>query len=208
MDFLYMLNSKLRFVEFFFSTASKCFQAEMDKIERHDAPYDAFDPENGDPPFVDEYIEFSDGLRTLGNQTLSLVFVVLQEYLAALTNQLGLGQPPKMKGKGIFQRYCQLILEKTGVDITKLGADCALIEEIFLARNLIQHGGDIGTNWVYQDKEYATRYPKAEFANRSWIEAMRDETDPEIIAAPLEISREKINKAIAEVKKLCAAIEI
>jgi hypothetical protein len=60
-DFLYMLNSKLRFVEFFYSTASKCFQTEMDKIEQHEPPYDKFDPENGDPPSVDEYIEFSDG---------------------------------------------------------------------------------------------------------------------------------------------------
>ena len=203
-----MLNSKLRFVEFFYSTASKCFQAEMDKIEQHEPPYDNFDPENGDPPFVDEYIEFSDGLRTLGNQTLSLVSVVLQEYLAGVTDQLGLGKPPKIKGKGIFQRYCQLILEKTEVDITKLGADCVLIEEIFLARNLIQHGGDIGTNSIYQDKEYAKRYPKAQFANRSWIEAMVDETDPEIVAAPLEITGDKIAKAIAEVKKLCAAIEV
>jgi len=208
MDFLYMLDSKLRFVEFFFSTGSKCFQEGMDKIERHEAPYDAFDSESSDPPFVCEYIEFSDGLRTLGYLTLSLISVVLQEYLAALTDQLGLGQPPKIKGKGIFQRYCQLILEKTGTDIAKLGADCALIEEIFVARNLIQHGGDIGTRWVYQDKEYARKYPKAEFANRSWIEEMGDETDSRIIAAPLEITGEKIGKAIAEVKKLCTAIQI
>jgi hypothetical protein len=203
-----MLNSKLRFVEFFYSTASKCFRAEMDKIERHEAPYDTFDPENGEPPFVDEHIEFSDGLRTLGSQTLSLVSVVLQEYLAASTYQLGLGEPPKTKGKGIFQRYCQLILERTGVDITKLGADCALIEEMFLARNLIQHGGNIGTNSVYQDKEYARKYPKAEFANRFRIEVMGDETNPEMITVPLEVTNEKIDKAIAEVKKLCAAIEV
>jgi hypothetical protein len=202
-----MLNRKLRFVEFFYSTASKSFQTEMEKIERHDAPYDKFDQENGDPPFVDEYNEFNDGLRTLGNQTLSLVSVVLQEYLAAVTDQLGLGQPPKIKGKGIFQRYCQLFSDKTGVDITKLGADCALIEEIFLARNLIQHGGDIGTNWVYQDEEYAKKYPEAEFANRSWIEAMGDEIASEIFTGPLEIIGKKIDKAIAEVKKLCAAIE-
>jgi hypothetical protein len=208
MDFLYMLKSKLRFVKFFYSTASTCFQTEMDKIKQHEAPYDRFDQENGDPPFVDEYIEFSDGLQTLGNQTLSLVSVVLQEYLAAVTNQLGLGQPPKVRGKGIFQRYCHLILERTGVDITKLGADCALIEGIFLARNLIQHGGDLGTNWVYQDKEYAGKYPKAEFANRSWIEAMGDEAHAGIMVAPLEITRDKIDKAIAEVKKLCAAIEV
>jgi hypothetical protein len=207
MDFLYMLDSKIRFVEFFYSTASKCFRAEMDKINGHEVPYDKFDPENGDPPFIDEYIEFSDGLRTLGNLTLSLVSVVLQEYLAALTDQLGLGKPPKIKGKGIFQRYCQLILEKTGVDITMLGADYDLVEEIFLARNRIQHGGDIGTNSVYQDKDYAKKYPRAEFANRSWIEAMGHETDREIIA-PLEITGEKIGRAITEVKKLCAAIEL
>jgi hypothetical protein len=206
MDFLYMVNRKLAFVEFYYSTASKCFLVEMEKIDQHQPPYDVFDGENGDPPFVDEYVEFSDGLRTLGNQTLSLVSVVLQEYLGALTQQLGLGQPPKMKGKGIFQRYCQLFLEKTGVDVTKLGADCGLIEEVFLARNLIQHGGDIGTNWIYQDEEYAKKYPKAEFANRSWVEMMGDGTDPIIVAAPLEITVEKITKAIAEVRKFCAAI--
>jgi hypothetical protein len=37
---------------------------------------------------------------------------------------------------------------------------------------------------------------------------MGDETDLEIIAAPPEITGEKIGKAVAEVKKLCVAIEI
>ena len=130
-----MLDSKLRFVESA-QTASKCFRAEMDKIERHEVPYDTFDPENGDRPAD---IGKSDSVTRLRGAP---------RILAVSTDQLGLGQPPKIKGKGIFQRYCQLILQKTGLDIAKLGADCALIEEIFLARNLIQHGGDIGTKLV------------------------------------------------------------
>jgi hypothetical protein len=36
---------------------------------------------------------------------------------------------------------------------------------------------------------------------------MGDEIAPEIFVGPLEVTGEKINKAIAEVKKLCAAIE-
>lgn len=207
MDFLYMLNTKLRFVDFFYRTASGCFLMEMAKMERYDHPYDTFDSENDEPPWVDEYTEFSDGLRTLGNQTLSLLSVVLQEYLAAATAQRGLGQPPKVKGQGIFQRYGQLILDKTGLDITKLDCDCLLIEEMFLARNLIQHANDIGTNWIYLDKEYAEKFPKAEFANQSWIGLGEDEGASVTMASPIEITGDKIEKAIAEVGKLCGAIE-
>ena len=93
-----------------------------------------------------------------------------------------------------------MILEKSGKEITTLGADCAVIEEIFLARNRIQHAGDIGTNWVYQDETYAKKYPKGEFVHPAWGEAVG-------LPAPLDITAEKIGKAIAEVRKLCAALE-
>ncbi len=206
MDFLYMLNRKLDFVQFFHSTAARSFLAEMEKIEKHEPPYDQFDPEDGDPPFVDEWIEFSDGLRLLGYQTLSTVSVVLQEYLAAATHQLGLGDPPKRLGRAVFERFRDLTFEKTGLDIGSLGADMSLIEEMFLARNRIQHIGDIGTNWVYQDEEYARKFPKAEFAERSWIEDQVVVEGPPL-TAPLQVTHEKIERAITEVRKLCEAIE-
>ena len=100
-----------------------------------------------------------------------------------------------------------MILNKTGLDITKVNCDCSLIEEMFLARNLIQHANDIGTNWIYLDKQYAMKFPKAEFANRSWIGLGEDEGASVIMPAPIEITGGKIYKAIAEVGKLCGAIE-
>jgi hypothetical protein len=200
-----MLNRKLDFIEFFYETAAEPFEVALVKIKNHEPPYDEIDIENGEPPFTEEWIEHNDGLLMLGNQALSLVSVALLEYLAASLNNLGFGQPPKGKG-GYLQRYRRFVLELLGFDIADLGSDFSLIEEIVLARNRVQHAGDIGTNWVYQDEEYAKRYPRAAFAMAGWVEIMEPE-EGDVIRAPLAVTAEKVEMTMGQVRKFCALLE-
>jgi hypothetical protein len=202
MDYLYMLRMKLTFLRFFYATTSEPFETAMRHIKEGRPPYDQFGNDEGDdsePPFTTEWIEFNDGLRTLGNVTLSLVTVVFQEYLVACAFKVNLGQPPTIKKAGWFERYRQHVKSELDIDMDDLGADMGLLHEMILARNCILHPADIGTNWVHQNAEYARKYPQANFADQSYAAFLQDE---EGIAppAPLEITREKIEKAMDEVE--------
>lgn len=204
MDYLYMLRMKLTFMRFFYVTASEPFETGMRHIKEGRPPYDQYGYDEGDdsePPFTTEWIEFNNGLRTLGNMTLSLVTVVLHEYLAAYAFKVNLGLPPTIKGAGWFERYRQHFKSKFDIEMDDLGADMGLLHEMILARNCIQHPADIGTNWVHQNAEYARKYPQAHFADQFYAALLQDE---EGIAppAPLEITPEKIEKAIIEVERL------
>jgi hypothetical protein len=210
MDYLYMLNRKLDFIEFLYRTADEPFRSAMDAIQDGRDPYDANGSESdGEPPFTSEWIEFNDGCLALGNLTLSMITVVLQEFLAASVENMRLGTPPKLPGRSWFDRYRALIKEALDIDIRSLARDPAVIEELILARNLTQHPGDIGTNWVYQDPEYAKRYPQGEFVNRFYAAILQDGWDgPDPVPAPLEVSQEKVSMAIKVVRDFCASMEV
>lgn len=209
MDYLYMLNHKLDFIEFLYTTAVQPFQSAMEAIKEGRAPYDTDGSEaDGEPPFTSEWIEFNDGLLALGNLTLSMVAVVLQEFLAASVENMRLGAPPKLPKGSWLDRYQALIKNALGIDILDLAREPSVIEELILARNLTQHPSDIGTNWVYQDPAYAKRYPQGEFINRSYkalLQDGRDGPDPE--PAPLEVSQEQVSVAINAVRDFCASME-
>lgn len=209
MDYLYMLNHKLDFIGFFYTTAVQPFQSAMDAIQDGTAPYGEGPSEtDGAPPFTTEWIEFNDGRLTLGNLTLSVIAVVLQEFLAASVQNMGLGTPPKVAKKSWLDRYGALIRATLGIDIRSLAKEPSLIEEIILARNLTQHPGDIGTNWVYQDPEYAKRYPKGEFVSGFYASVLQDaQEDPDPVSSPLEVSQEKVDIAIRAVRDFCSAME-
>src|SRR5260370_22768050 len=149
MDYLQMLRRKLAFLRFFYATASEPFENAMRDIKNGRPPYDQSGYDEGDdpePPFTTEWIEFNDGLRTLGNVTLSLITVVLQEYFAASAFKVNVGPPPAIKGAGWFERYRQHFKSELDIDMDDLGAEMGLLQAMILARNCIQHPADIGTN--------------------------------------------------------------
>lgn len=126
----------------------------------------------------------------------------------ASAHKLELGEPRKVRGVNWLERYRLLIHSALGIEIRDHMKDFNLFEELILARNRAQHAVDIGTTTIYQDVDYARRYPRGHFIDNFYAGVVREgHTSDEPAPIPLEVNAESVSKAIAAVREFCASIE-
>src|SRR5438128_10052315 len=80
-EVLGLLQDKLAFIKRFYKSAAAPFEEDLRKIESHEPPYDRFDPEDGDPPYLSEWLDNKDSLNLLGKACLCLVQNAFKKYL-------------------------------------------------------------------------------------------------------------------------------
>lgn len=57
MDVLYFLKERTRFIRYFYETACQPFRETMRKIEAGEEPFEPPYSEDGEPPFLTEWLE-------------------------------------------------------------------------------------------------------------------------------------------------------
>ena len=80
-----LLQDKLAFIRRFYNSAAKTFESDLRNIEMHVEPYDTFDPEDGEPPFLSQWLDDKESLNLSGKACLCLV--------AAQVNRLCYDEP-------------------------------------------------------------------------------------------------------------------
>lgn len=205
MQRLKVLDDKLRFISWFFGLTTAPFVGIKRKIQNGDHPYkpSAWSEESSEPPFVMEWLDANQAIQLQGQLCLNLLQRSFVEYLDG-TVKLGSSEPPKKKNNWL-ENHKKWFLD-AGVDWNASGADLSLIEELTLARNRIQHGsrGDSHSLIKQQDEDYHTRFPNALF---------QDDFEARIFCnfgphlRHLELTKDKLNKAIDEIMKLANFIE-
>ena len=81
MDVLFFFKQRTRFIRHFYETAGMPFRETKRKIEAKEPPFD--DPpysEDGEPPYVEEWIAASEAQEVLGRTCLSMLSTSLQLY--------------------------------------------------------------------------------------------------------------------------------
>jgi hypothetical protein len=68
MDVLYFLNKRTEFIKNFYEDASFQFTDRKNKIDAGEFPFDPPYSENGEPAFLDEWIEANEALDVLQNR--------------------------------------------------------------------------------------------------------------------------------------------
>jgi len=121
---------------------------------------------------------------------------------------VGVGLPVDAAYKAEFKKgwingyrvYCA----KLGVDWTKGPADLGLLEQIVLARNVVQHSPDITSVRARQSTHDATRHLKGFFADELEL-AMFDRSSIGHFMRParLNVTQEKLLAALEEVERFC-----
>ncbi len=76
-----LLQDKLDFIKPFYSSAAEPFEIDLQKIESHEPPYDRFDPEDGEPPYLSQCLDDYESLNLLGKACLCLVQNAFRKYL-------------------------------------------------------------------------------------------------------------------------------
>jgi len=142
LDIAFFLNERTKFIRFFYDAASAPFIKMMADIENGVEPYIPPYSEDGEPPFLSEWLDARSGLETCGHHAISMLSSSLQLFLKAWVARLdryhGMTFKVNFEKKGWFNGY-QQILTEVGLNISECPANLSIIEQIPLVRNRVQH---------------------------------------------------------------------
>ena len=205
MDVLSFLRERTNFIRSFHEAAAEPFRETQRTIMASEAPFD--NPpysEDGEPPFVEEYMEAEVGLEVLGRTCISMLSASLQLYFMTWQAQLGLTWSEDLQKafkEGFLRGYQTCFGEVLNVSWDECPANLALLDQVTLARNIDQHPADITTMRVTHRRNDLEKYPEPFFASEverkmlGWM------------APPLHVSRDNLFEAIGEVAALADWLE-
>ncbi|MGB9121403.1 MAG: hypothetical protein WCE73_12340, partial [Candidatus Angelobacter sp.] len=137
------LEQKLKFLHGFYETTTQSFREIRRKIEAQEDPYvPVWDGEpDGAPPFLDEWMDATEGLRVQEQLCLNLLQRSLREFLVnTIQEHREYPKSQPAKGGNWFENYQEWFKDGCGIDWTQAGVDLSRIEELSFARNCVQHG--------------------------------------------------------------------
>lgn len=213
MDVGYFLKDRISFIRNFYGTASHPFTEKRRKIEAGEDPFEPPYSEAGEPPFLNEWIEADEALQVLGYACISTFAAAFHLYMktweAELRVPVGNSFTAEFK-KGWFNGYKAYFATHFGVNFEKAPADLAMLEEIVLARNRIQHSDDLMTPRTSYSQTDIRKLPRAFFVNDTELSLLSDVEGAEIswLFPPyVHITEEKLMSATKEVEKFSAWLD-
>jgi hypothetical protein len=204
MAVLASLIDKSNFIRRFYETASMPFVETMGKIDRHEEPFEHFNVEDEEPPFLIEWLEADECLNILGKSCLCLLQNAFVNYL----DGFAVYAPPnesislsRVRGKNWFEKRRSLFLQAYGIDWAASPIDLDFLEEINFARNDIQHGGVFYSMEHRQNPESFNRFPASIFADQFDLQ-LADGTHPRIA-----VTKDNLFVAIKTVEDFCSYLD-
>lgn len=205
------LLDKLNFIRRFYDLASEPFIETKRKIDQHEAPFDVFDMEDGEPPFLAEWQDADESVNILGKSCLCLLqnaFVNclkgFYDHYAPLDETVTWETVRSIRSW--FEKYRRLFLGRYGIDWAASGTDLDFIQQINFARNDIQHRGTFYDLEHRQNEEYFNRFPASIFANeleRELYPATGEAAQPYRIT----VSRDNLFAAIQAIEDFCTYLD-
>jgi hypothetical protein len=217
MDVLYFLKRRTTFICRFYEHTSVEFSETKRKISEREPPYDGyppgFDPQDGEPPFLQEYQEAEEGLDFLGQSCVSYLSASLNLYLNEMRREMErMFRLPPFDGHyakihGWFPAYRKWFAE-LGIDLAASGGDLDIVEQVVLTRNHAQHPGWIADTYIAFRGKTAEKFRRPFFGHEFEWERERQEPDARrMLPWLLQIRGEKFMRAVHEVEKLCTFID-
>jgi hypothetical protein len=215
MDAVYYLKKRTGFIRFYYEESAKPFGDIQLKIDRGLSPYD--DPpwsDDGEPPFLEEWGDAKTGIDILGHSCVSLLSDTLKLYFQTLQKRvIGFGLSREEESianqHGFVAAYKAALGYVLDTDWTDCPARFDVIEQVVLARNRSQHGGDLRSFEVSHDGKTLKKHPRPFFASEVEWKTWKDNGgDVDSFFAPtIEITRENLFAAIQETEALADWIE-
>jgi len=213
MDIEAFLKLRTAFIRYFYENAVKPFEEIKYAIENEVEPYVPPYSEDGEPPFLEEWMEAEQGADTVGHVCISMLSSSLQLFLKAWVDRLkkehGMRFNVDFKKKGWFNGYKQIFSELQ-LPLSGCTVDFDVVEQITLARNRVQHPEDVTELRVKHGNSDLERFPKPFFASEAEIKmAIRDDDDSVMwwLRPSIKSARQKVLAAIDQVEALSSWLE-
>lgn len=188
MDVLSFLKDRTRLIRQYYECAAQPLNEIMRQIEAEEAPYVPPYSEDGEPPFLSEWIDASELLEVTGRCCISMLSASLQLYFKTWECELGLSCgkefAAEFKRVGLVGGYRACLAERAGVNWSCCPVDLDLIEQVVLARNRDQHPESIMTIRVTLAEKDRLRYPRPFFLSEQEAELFQDGDSPSPLMSP------------------------
>lgn len=158
MDVFYFFNRRVEFIRQFYSTASAPYLERKRKIEENEEPFVPPYSEDGEPPFLREWIEADESLHILAYSCVSMLAAALHLYLETWVRESRIPVDEALKKSfkkvGWFPGYRTHYAQRFAIDFGACQENVRLLEEVVLARNRFEHPQSITsirTNYATAD---------------------------------------------------------
>jgi hypothetical protein len=150
MDVAWFLNRRLDFIRQLYARSSAPFVDRRTKIENEEEPFVPPYSEDPEPAFMLEWQEANDSIDVLGHACLCMLASALQAYLQTRVRlhceELSAEDRKRVFRKGWVRGYDLIFTEAFKIPFADGPVPIAVLEDVMLTRNSIQHDLEITTN--------------------------------------------------------------
>ncbi len=213
MDVQFFLQQRTKFIREFYDQAAAPFLEIKRKIEAEEPPYEPPYSEDGEPPFLEEWLHADTSVEVLGRACVSMLSETLKLYFATWERELGqnfqISHPSEFGKDGFVRGYLRCFNETLGIEYPSPTVDLDLLEQVVHARNDSQHGQAITSLEVAHRGSLKRTGRRIFFARDSETTAAVDtESSHAFSMTPyLHITREKLFQAIAAIELFVTGME-
>jgi len=214
MDVGYFLKRRTAFIRQLYATATHEYVERQCKIEAEEEPFVPPYSEDGDPPFLEEWLEADDSLQVLGRACLSMLAATLKLYFKTWERELGVPVDDALKksgfGRGFVNGYRAYFLSNFGIRFEDGPTDVALLEEIVLARNGIQHPKTIASNHSHYTDSDLEKLPHPFFVDdreKSLLAEVDESQSSWLMPPAIHVSSAKLLEALSAVERFAEWLE-
>lgn len=205
MNVLFFLNRRIAFIRQIYVTASEAYIERKRKIEAGVEPFIPPYSEDGEPPFLEEWLEADESLQVIGHMCVSMLSSSFHLYFKTWERQLGIPVDNSFKAdfrKGWFNGYKAYFYRHFNVSFEKSPCDLKLLEELVLARNRVQHAESITIQSSQYSQEDLKKIPRPFFIdehNSEWLSEIGEEEQNWLFPPPIHVTQKKLKAVISEV---------
>jgi hypothetical protein len=211
MNVVFFFKHRTDFIRKFYDEAVRPFLRTQKLIEAEEEPYVPPYSEDGEPPFLEEWIEADTSIQIVGRTAISLLSESLKVYFIQWDELLGTQCSKYFKDefkKGYWSGYRRCFSAAYAIDWTKCPAEAEIIEQVALARNLSQHAGRISQLSIRHPRDLRERFPNPIFVPEYEKNLEDDElTSLSWLGSDLVITRDALSEAIRQTELLVDWLE-
>jgi len=211
MNVRFFFKRRIGFIRRFYDSAIRTFEETKRLIEEEKEPYIPPYSEDGEPPFLEEWIDADTSVQIVGRTAISMLSESLKIYFVQWDQLLGASCGSRFKDefkKGYWNGYRKCFAELFGVDWVQCPADAKIIEQIALARNSSQHAGAISSLSARHPQDLRKRFPNPIFVPEHEKSLDDDQLDSlSLLGSQLVISRDALLESIQQAELLVDWLE-
>lgn len=199
------LKRRTAFIRQFYDTSSTTYVERITMIEKGVDPWLPAHNEDGEPPYLEEWIEADESIQVLAQSCISMLAATLQLYFKSWVEMSGI--EPDESLKPIFRKnwllgYKEYFRSQMRIDFDSGKINLHLLQELVLARNRIAHQESIYDQNAIYSKSDLKKLPHPFFMEeneRALLPADNEEIGRWLQPPRIRISRDRLYAVLAEV---------